>query len=109
MRKVPAAILGKVRLGTAPDPWGQRAPAPQGSVCHLSKQWEQEGRRQTETQGNERISLTQRGRPSSRGSSGAAVDGEDAAEGGNVWISLSVFGVNPRALWSQKIIDVKED
>ena len=59
------------------------------------------------TQGNERISLTQRGRPSSRGSLGAAADGEDAAEGENVWISLSVFGVNPRALWSQKIIEVK--
>ena len=90
----------------APDPWGQRAPAPQGSICHLPKQWEQEGRRQTERREMSRFPWRKEAAPLPEAPWEQLQ--MDAAEGENVWISLFVFGVNPRALWSQKIIEVKE-
>ena len=86
--------------GTTKSKVGWQAPDPKGGICDLPEQWEQEGQGQTDT-GKLAEAPIHRAGPSYRGSLEAAADGE-AGEEENVWTSLSVFGVNPRAPRSQK-------
>ena len=83
--KFPPPSWAKPELGqrysSSPRPMGPASSSSPGKHLPPAQAMGAGGPKADRTQGNERTSLMQRGRPSSRGSLGAAVDGEGAAEG----------------------------